>query len=355
MKNWSIEIINDFSSFCKISEEWDNLHQRNKNLSIYQSHSWIKSWLETFIDEVSLYITIIKDCDSNFVFIAPLVIRKKKFLKLFSIDTIQFIGHDRSDYGDFIYNTIDEDVLNNFITFLINDNPNTILYFENINELGDTYKIFERIKRKKIVFENNESHFLDLKNLDNLKYKKKNTENLRRKLEHQGELKLIDLKSSIEINQYINIFFEQHITKWGVNSLFNYKKNKIFYSKLINNLADKNFLDFKILKQNDTVIAAHFGFIQNKKYYYYKPTYNVRYSKFSPGNILLQSLIESSINNGFKIFDFGTGSEIYKKRFSNNYSINFSYLFLSKNYFILLLVLFHYFMLKIINFLSKKE
>ena len=169
-------------------------------------------------------------------------------------------------------------------------------------------------------------------------------------MEHQGELKLIDLKSSIEINQYINIFFEQHIDKWGVNSLFNYEKNKIFYNELIKNLADKNFLDFKILKQNDTVMAAHFGFIQNKTYYYYKPTYNVNYSKFSPGNILLQSLIESSINEGFEIFDFGTGSEIYKKRFSNKVSLNFSYLFLSKNYFILLLVLFHYCMLKIIKF-----
>ena len=97
-------------------------------------------------------------------------------------------------------------------------------------------------------------------------------------------------------------------------------------------------------------MAAHFGFIQNKTYYYYKPTYNVNYSKFSPGNILLQSLIESSINEGFEIFDFGTGSEIYKKRFSNKVSLNFSYLFLSKNYFILLLVLFHYCMLKIIKF-----
>ena len=71
---------------------------------------------------------------------------------------------------------------------------------------------------------------------------------------------------------------------------------------------------------------------------------------FRQGNILLQSLIESSINEGFEIFDFGTGSEIYKKRFSNKVSLNFSYLFLSKNYFILLLVLFHYCMLKIIKF-----
>ena len=118
--------------------------------------------------------------------------------------------------------------MDNLISFLINNNPSTILYFKNINELGNTYKIFDRIKRKKIVFENDESHFLDLQNLDNVKYKKKNTENLRRRLEHQGELKLIDLKSSIEINQYINIFFEQHIDKWGVNSLFNYEKNKIF-------------------------------------------------------------------------------------------------------------------------------
>ena len=79
MKNQSIEVINNFSSFCKISEEWDNLYQKNEQLSIYQSHSWIKSWLEVFIDEVTLYIIIIKDSNSNIILIAPLILRKKNF------------------------------------------------------------------------------------------------------------------------------------------------------------------------------------------------------------------------------------------------------------------------------------
>ena len=342
MKNWSIEIINDFSSFCKISEEWDNLHQSNRNLSIYQSHSWIKSWLEVFIDEINLYIVIIRNSDSKIIFIAPLMLQKRRFLKFFNIDTIQFIGNNRSDYCDFIYEQMDIKVLDNLISFLKNNNPDTILFFENINELSNSYNILNNIKRNKIVFEYIESHYLDLKNLNDIKYKKKNTENLKRRLDKKGSLKFMTLDNLNKINKYISTFFEQHVDKWGVKSLFNNEKNRIFYKKLAKNLAHKKVLDFKIIKQNGTVLATHFGFIENKTFYYYKPTYNLSFGKFSPGNILLQNLIESSINNGHDIFDFGTGGEIYKKRFSNNTSFNFSFIFISKNYFISFIVSMHH-------------
>ena len=342
MKTQSIEILDDFDSFCEISEDWDSLYLSNRNFSIYQSHAWIKSWLEVFIDEIILSIIIIRDSDSKIIFIAPLMLQKKFFFKFFKIDTIQFIGNNRSDYCDFIYEHIDFKILNNLLSFIKRKNPKSVLFFENINEWGNTSKILNKITGRKILFESNESYILDLQNLNGFKYKKKNTENLRRKLEKQGKLKFIALRNSEEINKYLNVFFEQHINKWGANSLFNNKKNKLFYKKLVKNLDYKNILDFKIIEQNGKVIAIHFGFLENKVFYYYKPTYDLTFSKFSPGNILLQDLIENSIKTGNYFFNFGTGSEIYKKRFSNNNSLNLSYLFSSKNFLIHILILFHY-------------
>ena len=347
MKTKSIEIIDNFDSFCQISEEWDNLYISNRNLSIYQSHAWIKSWLEVFINKIKLSIIIVRNSDSKIILIAPLMLQKRKFLKFFNIETVQFIGNNRSDYCDFIYKNLDVNIINKIILHIKNQFSKSILLLENISEISPLYKILNRVDEKKILFELNEFNFLDLKNINDIKYKKKNTQNLRRRLERNGELIFISLEEKNDIMKYLDIFFEQHKNKWGVTSLFNSKKNKKFYKKLVQNLYKDKLIDFKIIKQNKTVVAMHFGFLKNKKFYYYKPAFNIQLSRFSPGNILLQYLIEESINNGDDIFDFGTGNERYKKRYSNNTYLNYSYVFSLKNYFSHILILANYYFKKL--------
>ena len=107
----------------------------------------------------------------------------------------------------------------------------------------------------------------------------------------------------------------------------------MLYRKLFKYLSIDNKVDYKVLKQDDNTLAMHFGFSYRKKFYYYKPTYNLDFHSFSPGSILLQYLIEYSIESGHKIFDFGSGNEPYKKRFSNKSHLKYSYMLTFNNYY----------------------
>ena len=48
---------------------------------------------------------------------------------------------------------------------------------------------------------------------------------------------------------------------------------------------------------------------------------DTEYMRFSPGRILLQYLVKSSIDNGLKELDFTIGDEPYKKDWYNNINI----------------------------------
>lgn len=72
------------------------------------------------------------------------------------------------------------------------------------------------------------------------------------------------------------------------------------------------YLEFTLLILDDTVIAAHYGFISHGRYYYFTPTYDLQYAAYSPGNVLLKNLIDSCFERGLT-FDFQNDEEEHKQ------------------------------------------
>lgn len=352
MQDHSILLINTLSDFSELAEDWDKLANRNKYLSIFQSHSFIKSWLDVYGEQVEISIIVVKDSKSKIIFIAPMMVTNKIYFRYFKFRTMMFIGSERSDYCDFIYDKKNDNIFFYVLDFIKSNFPNILVLIQNISELSPTYNFLKHMKDKKILFEQTKCRYLDLSNIDIKKYKKKNIQNLKRRLEKKSELQILDLNYSSGENEFLKMFFKQHQSKWNKNSLFTDKKNRLLYKKLFKYLFLDKKIDFKALKQNNNILAMHFGFSHDKKFYYYKPTYNHDFSIFSPGIILLQYLIEYSIESGHKVFDFGSGNEPYKKRFSNKSHLNYSYIFTFNNYYKHLLIRFLNYLKNFINYLN---
>ena len=56
----------------------------------------------------------------------------------------------------------------------------------------------------------------------------------------------------------------------------------------------------------------------SERLYYIMPSYNIEYSKFSPGKILLYFLFEWCSKKGIEVFDFTEGKSKYKLQWSND-------------------------------------
>ena len=129
------------------------------------------------------------------------------------------------------------------------------------------------------------------------------------------------LKRSNEILPLLNFFFEQHINRWAHTpfpSLFIDPVQKVFYKRLLEELAETDWLRFTCVNWQDRYVAFHFGFNYNGNFFWYKPTFEIALAKHSPGEVLLRQLLLQAQCEQAHTFDFGLGDEEFKKRFSTN-------------------------------------
>jgi CelD/BcsL family acetyltransferase involved in cellulose biosynthesis len=71
------------------------------------------------------------------------------------------------------------------------------------------------------------------------------------------------------------------------------------------------------LYADDALIAAHLGLRSGQLLHSWFPAYDVRFSKYSPGSVLLLAVAEAGPAHGIRTFDLGKGAEPYKLRFAN--------------------------------------
>lgn len=71
-----------------------------------------------------------------------------------------------------------------------------------------------------------------------------------------------------------------------------------------------------VLYCEDNIVAAHFGMRSKSVFHWWFPTYNMHYSKYSPGGILLLKLVEALTGEGINYIDLGKGDDFYKPRFA---------------------------------------
>ncbi len=90
------------------------------------------------------------------------------------------------------------------------------------------------------------------------------------------------------------------------------KETHNFFRFLIDDMLETGLIHFSVLKCGDDPIHWHYGFLHNNRLHYYKPTYDVSWSNYSPGKVHVAYLIEECIKNRIRYFDFLFGDESYK-------------------------------------------
>ena len=136
-----------------------------------------------------------------------------------------------------------------------------------------------------------------------------------RNLEKLGKIEYLFLepKSSMDaVITTVTSMIDMHTKEWGVKSRFVKRPIwKDLYIDFAYRASQKGFLDFTMLILNDEPIAYHYGFLHNSTLYYFTPTYDTDYSRYSPGSILMYRLINRAYSN-LAEFDFQNEVEPYK-------------------------------------------
>ena len=71
------------------------------------------------------------------------------------------------------------------------------------------------------------------------------------------------------------------------------------------------------LYAGDTLVAVHYGMMENGILHYWFPTYYRKYHQFSPGTAIFLEIARQAHTLGIKKIDLGYGEQPYKHKFSN--------------------------------------
>lgn len=106
------------------------------------------------------------------------------------------------------------------------------------------------------------------------------------------------------------------------NAAFGRDDTQVFIQSL---LADERFAaraELAILELDGAMIAAHFGFFDAQRYYYWVPTFDRDYAKQGAGQYLLLLLVQQAQQRSLVAFDLLRGDERYKFDWANVISTN---------------------------------
>ncbi len=326
------QILCDEQAFDAIRDKWTNLISRVPSASVFQTWEWNRCWWRNFGQDSQLFIIIAIEEDSIYG-IAPLCLRlEKNCLKHFM--QAEFIGASNysSDYCDFIIDPQRPDVFLQLLDCLTeyhhlwrrldffnypDYSPNLEFlksYFNSMNLPSICRQLYDA---PSLVFSHTDAD-----------EKLTNRKSLNKKIRHfqkSGSIEYLNFSNPEAISPWLEPFFSSHISRWSsppVLSQFLNPQQQAFYHDLTQDLGRQGWLRFSVVLFNNEPAAMHFGFEFNKKFTYYKVTYDSKYSSSSPGEVLLNHLIHTTMKKRLDEFDFAAGDEAYKYRYANTIRIN---------------------------------
>jgi CelD/BcsL family acetyltransferase involved in cellulose biosynthesis len=142
-----------------------------------------------------------------------------------------------------------------------------------------------------------------------------------RKLSKSGHVTYEHWTQAEDVLARLDAFFEQHVERWqggGCPSQFCEPLQREFFIELAREMASIGVLRYTEVHLDGVLAAAHFGFLHQGRFIWYKPAYNPAMAKLSPGVFLLLQLFQRMIEEDAHTFDFTIGDEAFKSRYATS-------------------------------------
>jgi len=320
-------VVQRLASFDDVDkDEWDAVLNQSSVQTVFQLYSWNRLvWEEHGCDE--LILLAVRTREGVAVAFAPLFLTEKNGRKI-----IQMITALRGDYADILLNVMHAKIsIQVILSYIFKEySEPSIFLLEKIPPESSLLSIAPAVYRKTIITDGAvcPSLIFETETPESLS-KKINNKKMRyyhRRLVKIGDYNIRHLTEPEVIRPYLKSFFDQHISRWA-KTPFLEKRERDFYTSMVDTLGSSKVLIFSVLSIDEKPVGFHLGFGFHRRFIWYKPTYDIEYSKYSPGLVLMKESIQYALDSGYTEFDFAAGDESYKERFANyarqNHDISF--------------------------------
>lgn len=320
--------IRAYSNFADIPltrDEWNGLIAQNATNTLFQTYEWLSTWWQVFSNVNELCFLLITD-NGEVIGFAPCMLNINQFGR----KSLHFLADPNSDYCDFIIKSNSIAAIDTILEYLRTEYSSWVcMQLRNIPEMSPTLATLKTLCPEK-KWHTRESHAISTPRLElsdpvasgNWQYSIRRPYNRMRKA---GSLRYRHITDLQEAEHLLETLVTQHRARYhqrGEASLFDKPANIQFYKNLIPALSQPDWLDFCVLELDEKPVALHFGFKYNNTLTWYKPSFDIEYSNYSPGTVLTKYLIEYAQDAKFDVLDFTIGDEPFKERFSSTKEYN---------------------------------
>lgn len=324
MEDLQSEIITEESKFFALEGIWNPLLQESSANTVFLTFEWLSTWWRHFHHWNRLFIIVVKSGD-RIVGLAPFVILIQEGFRQLSA-----MGGRTADYADFIIakDQNREAVIERIFDIALREKSWDIGRLNGLPEDSPNLISLKSVFSGRSYFRaawsqnNNAPYILIDQNWEcyweNLRQSpKKNSKQMLRMLTREkGGPIYHEPKDLGEVDFYIEALIRQHLVRRkevaGTYSVFENTTTIEFYKDIARQLFTLGWLRMPVLLVQGEVGAISLDFEYAAKYFYYMPTFNPTYGRYSIGRMLLLNNIKSAFDRGLKEFDFMLGNEPYK-------------------------------------------
>ena len=335
----TVRAVTSFDEFKGLAQDWEQLLRTVPGHSIFLTWEWLYVWAKHFLGDRRLLILLMSDDQKRLVGIAPLYLRTTKTLGLISFHELRFLGSDletiSSQYLDVIANEKKRAVLQSLYRYLFHEargdwdvftlseipaESRTIdLWNELFDEAGKVGEVVS-VTGSPIIRLPGDVDTYRAGLGRNRRY------TLQRKmkcLQEAGQIEYSRATSPSEVDTTLNWLITLHRHRWSTDSSGDaaaIERAMRFHREVVQVLGERGRVRFGLLKVDDRLLAALYGFVYQGVYYSYLPGFDLadKFAPASPGLLMLYHCITQAICNGEHTVDLLIGTQPYKLEWSND-------------------------------------
>lgn len=327
----TVRVVTSLEEFKGLACQWEQLLGTVSGHSFFLTWEWLYYWAKHYLRGNQLKILLVFDDCKRLIGIAPLYLRMTSVYGLISVRELRLLGSETvcSSYLDIVASERDKRaVCRSLYRYLFNDARNEwdILTFSDVSAESSTLDLWTALvdEAGKVGEVVGTSCCPVIRLPDDIEtYRaglgRNRRYTLQRKtkcLQRAGRMEYARITSSREIDAAFESLVSLHQQRWRTRAnggVFANDVSRRFHREIVQVLSERGRVSLDLLTLDGRPIAAIYGFVYGKTYYYYLPGFDPAAApKASPGLLLLHHCVEQAIREGMTTVDLLQGAQPYK-------------------------------------------
>jgi CelD/BcsL family acetyltransferase involved in cellulose biosynthesis len=314
-------LVTDLAEIEGLASEWRVLAEQRGNPFV--TPDWFVAWLKAYGPQYEPHVAVVRNPDGRLRGVVPLVAsREHRRVTLLSCRGDRF--QPVAAAGD------EEGVAQAAAAVLApGDRSFRSMVLDNVDSAAGWWEALARSSPAGLTVvrrPETELPFVDLQGLTWDEYLAGRSRQLRnqlgrkmRALHRDHTVRLRRTSQPEELIRDLDSLFALHQARWvdrGDNSAFDKPAVRRFHEMFARAALERGWLRLYLLEVDETPIAAQYGWLIGDRWSYLQAGLDPRWSRYSPGFLLLGETIREAIEQGASEYDLLLGDEAYKFRFA---------------------------------------